>query len=150
MTSEKEAPLKFATHETSHGILIKKSGSTESFTFDKDLANILGIGEEKRHHITAESVFIPKLNSPGFYYIYCDLVDTHNNLHDGKPSKLLETLSIAGKAYEKVTDHRPNYFLTLRAKPLQYVSSVTVTVKDETGSLFDFKGQPLHFKLEIN
>ncbi|KAJ7372815.1 hypothetical protein OS493_016735 [Desmophyllum pertusum] len=47
----KEIPLKFTTHESSDGILIETTYSTESFTFDKDLANILEINEENRHHI---------------------------------------------------------------------------------------------------
>ena len=135
------------THEASDGILIETSDSTESFTFDKDLANTLGINEENRHHFNFSGVFIP---NPRFYHMYCDLVDSQNNLFNGKPSELLETISIAGKSYEKVTYHQPNPFQTLRAKPLQYVSSLTLSVRDENGKLFDFNEMPLLFKLEIN
>ena len=31
-----------------------------------------------------------------------------------------------------------------------YVNSITFSVKDENGELFDFKGLPLEFELEIN
>ena len=146
----KEPPLKFTTHRASDGILIEKAASVASFTFGRDLANILRISDENRHHITAESLFIPKLNSPEFYFIESDLVEPHNNLHNGKPSQLLETIPIAGKAYEKVTYHQPNPFSTLRTKPLRYVSSLTVSVRDQNGELFDFNEMQLHFKIEIN
>lgn len=145
-----EIPLKFTTHGASAGIVIEKAGSTESFTLDKDLANILQISEEKRHHITAEMLFIPKLNSPDFYHIHCDLVDPQNNLYNGRPSELLEIITITGKAYEKVTYHQPNFFSALLTKPLRFVSSLTVSVRDQNGELFDFNEMPLHFKIRIN
>ena len=31
-----------------------------------------------------------------------------------------------------------------------HVHSITVSVKDEDGELFDFKGMPLEFELELN
>jgi len=32
----------------------------------------------------------------------------------------------------------------------EFINSITISVKDENGELFDFKGLPLLFELELN
>ena len=78
---------------------------------------------------------VKKLNSPSAYFIHSDL---------------LAKIDIKGRPYEKIT---------YAASPLQpirdcstssHVNSITISVKDQAGKLFDFKGLPLEFELELN
>ena len=94
--------------------------------------------------------YTKKLNSPSAYFIHCDLIDKNQNFINNKKSDLLARFDIKGKPYEKV-----NYDASPQ-QPLRYcstdshVNSITVGVRDQDGELFDFKGLPLEFQLEIN
>ena len=94
--------------------------------------------------------YIKKLNSPSTYFVHCDLIDKNQNFLNNKKSDLLATFDVKGKPYEK---------LTYNASPQQplrdcwtdsHVNSITPSVKDEDGGLFNFNGMPLEFVLEIN
>ena len=97
-----------------------------------------------------EFTYIKKLNSPSTYFIHCDLIDKNQNFLNNKKSDLLATFDIKGKPYEKV-----NYDASPQ-QPLRdcstdtHVNSITVIVRNQDGELFDFKGLPLEFQLEIN
>ena len=57
---------------------------------------------------------------------------------------------IKGKAYKNVhyqTAEKQNF---RDASTREHVNSMTLSVKDDNGELFDFLGQKLHFKLDIN
>ena len=94
--------------------------------------------------------YVKKLNSPSAYFIHCDLIDRNFNFVNNKKSDLLTKIDIKGRPYEKIT---------YAASPLQpirdcstscHVNSITISVRDENGELFDFKGLPLEFELELN
>ena len=94
--------------------------------------------------------YVKKLNSPSAYFIHCDLIDRNFNFVNNKKSDLLAKIDIKGGPYEKIT---------YAASPLQpirdcstssHVNSITISVKDQAGELFDFKGLPLEFELELN
>jgi len=110
------------------------------------LANFLGIGRNTR-----KEEYIKKLNSPSCYFIHCDLVDSTKNILNGKKSDLLAKVDVRGKPYEKVSyniDSSQNVFGDVSTD--KFINSITITVKDENGELFDFKGLPLLFELELN
>jgi len=89
---------------------------------------------------------VKKLSSPTTYFIHCDFIDREKNLFNGKRSDLLAQFVISGKPFEKVRYHAsPQQVLCDR-----HINSITLSVKDEHGELFDFKGMPMEFELEIN
>ena len=66
-----EAPLKITVPNGSVGLLFEKSAGTASFSFDKDLAEIFGISENKRRHIEQQTLFIPRINYPTIF-VHCE------------------------------------------------------------------------------
>jgi len=55
-----------------------------------------------------------------------------------------------GRPYEKLNYSLPPHEVLRDCSTDAHVNSITVSVKDENGELFDFKGMPLEFELEIN
>ena len=99
--------------------------------------------------IDAEYV-IKKLKTPHSYFIHCDLMNKTENLLNGKPSNLLAKISIRGLPYEKIDYISPSHEVFRDATSRDnYLHSLTISVKDENGNLFDFEGFPLEFEIEI-
>ena len=94
--------------------------------------------------------YVKKLNSPSAYFIHCDLIDRDFNFVNNKKSDLLSKIDIKGRPYEKIT------YEVSSSKPIRdcstssHVSSITISVRDVNGKLFDFNGMPLEFELELN
>ena len=110
-----------------------------------DFANNLG-GRNSLETITN----VKSLSYPTSYFIHCDLIDRNFNFVNNKKSDLLAKIDVRGKAYEKIR---------YDASPLQpirdcltssHVNSITISVRDQDGELFDFKNMPLEFELELN
>ena len=59
-------------------------------------------------------------------------------------------LDVRGKPYEKVSYEASPQQPLRDCSTDSHVRSVTVSVRDENGELFDFNGLPLEFVLEIN
>ena len=72
------------------------------------------------------------------------------NLLNGQPSNLLAKFSIQGRPYEKI-DYISSSHGVFRgaASGDNYLHSLTISVKDENGVLFDFDGLPLEFEIEF-
>ena len=96
------------------------------------------------------NVIIKRFTAPSTYFIHCDLVNKEQNLFNGKPSIVLARFNVRGESFEK------NHYKTTQQHVLRdtstgdYVNSVTISVRDVNGDLFDFNGLPLEFELEIN
>ena len=94
--------------------------------------------------------YVKKLNSPSAYFIHCDLIDRDFNFVNNKKADLLAKIDIKGRPYEKIT------YEASASQPIRdcltssHVHSITVSVRDVNGKLFDFKGMPLEFELELN
>ena len=94
--------------------------------------------------------YVKKLNTPSAYFVHCDLIDPTKNFFNGKRSDVLAKFGIRGMPYGKFT------YPSLPQEPLrecstgQEVKQITLSVKDESGEMFDFNGLPLEFILEIN
>jgi len=70
---------------------------------------------------------------------------------NGRKSDLLAKVDVRGKPYEKVSyniNSSQNVFCDTFTD--KFINSITISVKDENGELFDFKGLPLLFELELN
>ena len=112
---------------------------------DVDLAELLGIDRELRR-----INYVTKLRSPNTYFVHCDLIDKRQNLLNGKPSTVLARFDIRGQPFEKVHYQTPQHVLCETDSGDYGVNSITLSVKDENGNLFDFNNQPLEFQVEIN
>jgi len=69
---------------------------------------------------------------------------------NGKGSDVLAKFDIKGLAYEKVSYHALPQGVLYECSTDQHINSITLSVKDEKGELFDFNGLPLECVLEIN
>ena len=131
-----------ATAHTPVGSMIINNGNTR---FSNGLLQLLGI--QKLSFIT----FVKRLTSPTTYFVHCDLIDKKQNLLNGKPSTVLARFDIRGKPFEKVHYQTPQPHVLRETDSGDYdVNSITLSVKDENGNLFDFNNHPLEFEVEIN
>ena len=113
--------------------------------FSHGLLQLLGIPK------VSPITFVKQLTSPSTYFVHCDLIDKKQNLLNGKPSTVLARFDIRGKAFEKVHYQTPQPHVLRETDSGDYdVNSITLSVKDEKGNLFNFNGSPLEFELEIN
>ena len=97
-----------------------------------------------------DDLVIKKFKTPHSYFIHCDLMNKTENLLNGKPSNLLAKFSIQGRPYEKIDYIAPSHGVFRgAASGDNYLHSLTISVKDENGVLFDFDGLPLEFEIEI-
>ena len=84
------------------------------------------------------------------YFIHCDLIDKTNNLLNSKRSDILAKFDVTGKPYEKVR------YVISSQQPFRdcstdkHVNSITLSVRNQDGELFDFKGMPIEYELELN
>ena len=83
------------------------------------------------------------------YFIHCDLIDKEENYFNTNKSDLLAKFDVRGKPYEKVFYQAGNEEPFRKCSTDQFFKSITITVKDEDGNLFDFNGMTLEFQLEI-
>ena len=125
-------------------LMIKNTGKSK-INLDHDLAKLFGTGQNlplitNIKHVTRTTA----------YLIHCDLIDKNNNLFNAKRSDILAKFDITGKPYEKV-----RYDASLQ-QPFRdcstdtHVNSITLSVRNQDGELFDFKDMPLEFELELN
>ena len=120
----------------------------EEITVSSNLAKLMGIDPD----INGGGIIdVKRLTSPSTYFVHCDLIDKKQNLLNGKPSTVLARLDVRGQAFEKVHYQTPQPHVLRDTSSGDYdLNSITLSVKDEKGNLFDFNGMPLEFELEIN
>ena len=94
--------------------------------------------------------YVKNLNSPSAYFIHCDLIDRNFNFVNNKKSDLLAKIDIKGRPYEKITYEASTSQPIRDCSTSSHVNSITISVKDQGGELFDFNGMPLEFELELN
>ena len=128
------------------GEMILYNTTVHRIMLDVDLAELLGIDRELRR-----INYVTKLRSPKTYFVHCNLIDKRQNLLNGKPSTVLAKFDIQGKPFEKVHYQTPQQHVLRDTDSGDYdVNSITLSVQDENGNLFDFNDQPLEFEVEIN
>ena len=84
------------------------------------------------------------------YFIHCDLIDKTNNLVNAKRSDILAKFDVKGKPYEKVRYNASSQQPFRDCSTDSHVNSITLSIRDQDGMLFDFKGMPIEFELELN
>jgi len=127
------------------GQLVIRNFGAKPIELDRDLAGLLGIGRK-----LALTTFVKRFTYPTTYFIHCDLVDKQKNLFNGKRSDVLALFHAKGKPYEKVSYQGSPQQVLRDCSTDESINSITISVKDENGELFDFKGFPLLFELELN
>ena len=111
-----------------------------------NLSELLGIGTNLMF-----MTFVKRLTSPSTYFVHCDLIDKRQNLLNGNPSTVLARFDLRGKPFKKVHYQTAQQRVLRDTSTSDYdVNSLTISVQDEQGNLFDFNGMPLEFELEIN
>ena len=78
------------------------------------------------------------------------MIDTERNLFNGKRSDIFALFAVKGQPYEKVHYQTSPQQVLRDCSTDESINSITISVKDENGELFDFKGFPLLFELELN
>ena len=127
------------------GQLVLKNIGKSKIGLDKDLAELL-----ETEQIFPLMKIIQRVIKTTAYFIHCDLIDGNQNLFNGKRSKILAKVDITGKPYEKVRYETASSFPFRDCSTEKRVNSITLSVRDEDGELFDFKGLPIEFELELN
>ena len=118
----------------------------KNIRFSANLAELFGVNPALN-----PVIIIKKLNSPITYFVHCDLIDKRQNLLNGKPSTVLAKFDIRGQPFERVHYQTPQQHVLRDTEAGDYdVNSLTISVKDENGNLFNFNDHPLEFELEIN
>ena len=118
----------------------------KNIRFSANLAELFGVNPAL-NPIT----IIKQLNSPITYFVHCDLIDKRQNLLNGKPSTVLAKFDIRGQPFERVHYQTPQQHVLRDTSTGDYdVNSLTISVQDEKGNLFDFNDHPLEFEVEIN
>ena len=136
LETEKNTPL---------GQLVIKNKGTSRIALDDDLVKLFGTGKYLPLITTMKRVITTTA-----YFIHCDLIDKTNNLFNAKGSDILAKFDIKGKPYEKVRYDASSQQPFRDCSTDKYVSSITLSVRNQDGELFDFKGMPVEFELELN
>ena len=131
---------------TIFGQLVITNPQFKKIVIDSNLGNFLNL---KSFTLSLKTA-IKKLNSATTYYIHCDLVDKEQNLLNGKPSTVLQTFEITGKAYEKVFYQSGPEHVLREVSSDKHITNLTISVREENNDLFDFNQEPLQFQIEIN
>ena len=130
---------------TPGAILEIKNFGAKKITLDRDLANLLGI-----NRVLDLTTHVKNLRYPTTYFIHCNLIDKNQNFLNNKKTDVLAKLDLKGKPYEKVSYESSTHEPFRECSTRSHVKSITLSVRDQDGELFDFKGFNLEFVLEIN
>ena len=128
------------------GQLVITNHGRNTLKFDQDLSNFLGISGDLKNK---GNVIVRQLKQTA-YFIHCDLIDRDNNFFNNKKSDLLAKIDVKGKPYEKVRYDASGRQPIRDFSTSSHVNSITISVRDENGQLFDFKDMLLEFELELN
>ena len=114
------------------GQLVIRNFGVKPVEFDRDLANMLGIG---RKFIPYSIAFVKRLGSPTTYFIHCDLIDTERNLFNGKKTDVLALFDVKGKPFEKVRYQGSPQQVLRDCSTDEFINSITINVKDDLISM---------------
>jgi len=138
--------LQFETNKPNSALEITNpSHDSYPINISHALAYLLGTSTQ-----LGAKTYVKKLNTPADYFIHCDLIDPSNNFLNGKRSDILAKIDIRGLPYDRVTYHSQPQDVLRECSTGQHVHQITLSVKDEDGEVFDFKGLPIEFVLELN
>ena len=146
ITEAKNITIEVETR-TSLGVMnILNPKNKYSFTLSNNLKELFGVSLQVNSNI-----LVRRFNSKNSYFIHSDVVDKRQNLLNGKPSTLFAKLDVKGQPYTKITYQTTQTHVLRETESGDYdVNSITISVQDGKGNLFDFNGMPLEIEVEIN
>ena len=128
-----------------HGQLVIENTGKSRISLDDNLVKLFGTGNTLPMLTNIKHVM-----KTTAYFIHCDLIDKNNNLLNGKSSDLLAKFDVTGKPYQKVRYDTSLQFPFRDCSTDKHVNSITLSVRNQDGELFDFKGMPIEYELELN
>ena len=128
------------------GPLIITNHGINTLKLDRNLSKFLGISGDFKN---GGNVMVRQIKQSA-YFIHCDLIDRDYNFFNNKKSDLLSKIDVKGKPYEKVRYDASSQQPIRDCSTSSHVNSITISVRDENGQLFDFKNMPLEFELKLN
>jgi len=143
ITSDNSNPFETEIYTPSCQFIIRNK-LKRSAMFDEALTALIGV-----ERVVTERTAKINLSSPTTYFIHCDLIDKQKNLLNGKMSDIAARFDIIGAPHEKVYYNATSQQSSRPCSTGEFVNSITISVKDSDGKLFDFKGFPLEFELEL-
>ena len=106
-------------------------------TINKEISVSHALGRLINSGLTLTTItYVNKLNSPWTYFVHCDLIDRSQNFLKGKRTDILAKFDMKGKPYEKVGYHTNPQHPYRDCSTDSHVNSITLSVKDQDGSLF--------------
>ena len=129
------------------GQLVITNHGSNALRFDQNLSDFLDISGILRNN--GSSVIVRQIKQSA-YFIHCDFIYRNNNFFKNKKSDLLAKIDVKGRPYEKVRYDASPQQPFRECSTDKHVNSITISVRDENGQLFDFKNMPLEFELELN
>ena len=130
--------LDFKLLSTSHNNRIRNTTQINQPTGAMIIYNTELFGVDRELRIIN---YVKRLNSPTTYFIHCDLVDKEQNLLNGKPSTVLARFNVRGEPFEKIHYQTTQQHVLNDMSTGDYVNSLTISVHDVNGNLFDFHGR---------
>ena len=130
---------------TPFGQLVIKNIGKSRISLDDNLVKLFGTGKYLPLITTMK-----RISTTTAYFIHCDLIDRNNNLLSRKRSDILAKFDVTGRPYQKLRYDTTLQFPYRDCSTDSHVNSITLSVRDQDGELFDFKGMPLEFELELN
>ena len=137
------------TYTPRAAIEMKKTYMT-TITLGPHLTGLLGLLDSNLiyNQNGNDKTLVKWLSSPSTYFIHCNRMDPWGNFYNGMPTTILGQFDIRGKPYEKVSySNDSSRFNTAILTPEK--DEITLSVRDKDGELFDFKGTPLRFEIEM-
>ena len=131
---------------TPFGQLIIKNMGKSRISFGGDLAKLIGT----ENYLPSMMTIIKQISSRTAYFIHCDLIDKTNNLFNATRSDILAKFDIKGKPYQKIRYDASSQQPFRDCSTDKHVNSITLSVRNQDGELFDFKGMPIEYELELN
>ena len=128
-----------------HRQLVIENTGTSRITLEDNLVKLFGT--DNTLPILTNIKHVMKTTA---YFIHCDLIDKNNNLLNGKRTDILAKFDLTGKPYEKVRYEAASQQPFRDCSTDSHVNRITLSVRDQDGELFDFKGLPIEFELELN
>ena len=120
----------------------------EEITVSSNLAKLMGIDPDING---GGMIDVKRLTSPSTYFVHCDLIDKKQTFSMENLQQSWHDSIFVAKPLKRVHYQTPQPHVLRDTDSGDYaVNSITLSVQDKNGNLFNFEGMPLEFEVEIN
>ena len=137
------------------GLVVKTNNPLGQFVIEITGKSQINLGDDLAKLFKTDQILplitnVKQLLTTTSYFVHCDLIDKTNSLFNAQRSDILAKFDKTGKPYEKVRYETASSFPFRDCSTDSHVNSITLSVRDKDGELFDFKDMPIEFELELN